>query len=124
MAKSYRIAVIPGDGTGPEVIREALKALDAASQKAGFSTEKVHFDLGGERYLRTGEILPEGAIDDLGKFDAILLGAIGHPDVKPGILEKGLLLQLRFKLDQYINLRPVILYPEWKPLSRTRGPMT
>jgi 3-isopropylmalate dehydrogenase len=122
MAKGYRIAVIPGDGTGPEVIREALKALDAASQKAGFSTEKVHFDLGGERYLRTGEILPEGAIDDLGKFDAILLGAIGHPDVKPGILEKGLLLQLRFKLDQYINLRPVILYSGVETPLKDKGP--
>jgi 3-isopropylmalate dehydrogenase len=122
MAKNYRIAVIPGDGTGPEVIREALKALDAASQKAGFSTEKVYFDLGGERYLRTGEILPEGALEDLGKFDAILLGAIGHPDVKPGILEKGLLLQLRFKLDQYINLRPVILYPGVETPLKDKGP--
>jgi len=122
MAKGYRIAVIPGDGTGPEVIREALKALDAASQKAGFSTEKVLFDLGGERYLRTGELLSEGAIDDLGKFDAILLGAIGHPDVKPGILEKGLLLQLRFKLDQYINLRPVILYAGVETPLKDKGP--
>ncbi|MGO8944916.1 MAG: 3-isopropylmalate dehydrogenase [Syntrophobacteraceae bacterium] len=122
MAKDYRIAVIPGDGTGPEVIREALKALDAASQKAGFSTEKVYFDLGGERYLRTGEVLPEGAIDDLGKFDAILLGAIGHPDVKPGILEKGLLLQLRFTLDQYVNLRPVILYPGVETPLKDKGP--
>jgi 3-isopropylmalate dehydrogenase len=122
MAKDYRIAVIPGDGTGPEVIREALKVLDAASQKAGFSTEKVYFDLGGERYLRTGEVLPEGAIDDLGKFDAILLGAIGHPDVKPGILEKGLLLQLRFSLDQYVNLRPVILYPGVETPLKDKGP--
>ncbi len=122
MAKNYRIAVIAGDGTGPEVIREALKALDAASREAGFSTEKVHFDLGGERYLRTGEILPEGAIDDLGNFDAILLGAIGHPDVKPGILEKGLLLELRFKLDQYINLRPVILYPGVETPLKDKGP--
>lgn len=122
MAKDYRIAVIPGDGTGPEVIREALKALDAASQKAGFSTEKIYFDLGGERYLRTGEILPEGALDDLGKFDAILLGAIGHPDVKPGILEKGLLLQLRFKLDQYVNLRPVILYQGVETPLKDKGP--
>ena len=122
MAKDYRIAVIPGDGTGPEVIREALRALDAASQKAGFSTEKVYFDLGGERYLRTGEVLPEGAIDDLGKFDAILLGAIGHPDVKPGILEKGLLLQLRFSLDQYVNLRPVILYPGVETPLKDKGP--
>ncbi len=122
MAKAYRIAVIPGDGTGPEVIREALRALDAVSQKAGFSTEKVPFDLGGERYLRTGEILPEGTLDDLAKFDAILLGAIGHPDVKPGILEKGLLLQLRFKLDQYINLRPVILYPGVETPLKDKGP--
>jgi 3-isopropylmalate dehydrogenase len=122
MAKDIRIAVIPGDGTGPEVIREALKALDAASQKAGFSTEKVYFDLGGERYMRTGEILPEGALDDLGKFDAILLGAIGHPDVKPGILEKGLLLQLRFKLDQYVNLRPVILYSGVETPLKDKGP--
>ena len=82
MGNKYRIAVVPGDGTGPEVIREALKALDAASQKAGFSTEKVHFDLGGEHYLRTGEILPEGILETLSKFDAILLGAlrVASPD--------------------------------------------
>jgi 3-isopropylmalate dehydrogenase len=104
------------------VIGEALKALDAASQKAGFSTDKVHFDLGGERYLRTGEVLPEGTLEDLGKFDAILLGAIGHADVKPGILEKGLLLELRFKLDQYINLRPVILYPGVETPLKDKGP--
>ncbi|SPF41494.1 3-isopropylmalate dehydrogenase [Syntrophobacter sp. SbD1] len=122
MGKNYRIAVIPGDGTGPEVMREALKALDAASQKTGFSTEQVHFDLGGERYLRTGEILPPGVLEDLGKFDAILLGAIGHPDVKPGILEKGLLLELRFKLDQYVNLRPVILYPGVETPLNDKGP--
>ncbi|MGV8074400.1 MAG: 3-isopropylmalate dehydrogenase [Syntrophobacteraceae bacterium] len=108
---SYRIAVIPGDGTGGEVVREALKALEAVSSKQGFKVEKVHYDLGGERYLRTGEILPESVIGELSSFNAILLGAIGHPDVKPGILEKGLLLELRFQLDQYINLRPVILYP-------------
>ena len=122
MAKKYRIAVIPGDGTGAEVIREALKALDAASQKTGFSTEKVQFDLGGERYLRTGEILPEGTLDELRKFDAILLGAIGHPDVKPGILEKGLLLELRFNLDQYVNLRPVILYEGVDTPLKDKGP--
>ncbi len=110
-SKKYRIAVIPGDGTGPEVVREGLKALDAISEKAGFKTEQVQYDLGGQRYLRTGEILPDSVLNELRTFDAILLGAIGHPDVKPGILEKGLLLELRFKLDQYINLRPVILYP-------------
>mgnify|MGYP002478770429 FL=1 len=109
--KSYRIAVIPGDGTGPEVIREALKALKAAAVRCGFTIDDVHYDLGGERYLRTGEVLPESVLEELKGFDAILLGAIGHPDVKPGILEKGLLLATRFQLDQYVNLRPVILYP-------------
>jgi len=109
--KAYRIAVIPGDGTGPEVVREGLKALDAVAAVKGFEVEKVRYDLGGERYLKTGDILPQGVLDELRTFDAILLGAIGHPDVKPGILEKGLLLELRFQLDQYINLRPVILYP-------------
>jgi 3-isopropylmalate dehydrogenase len=122
MAKNYRIAVLPGDGTGPEVVREALKALDAAAQKSGFTTEKTHYDLGGERYLKTGEILPEETLEELRKFDAILLGAIGHPDVKPGILEKGLLLELRFKLDQYVNLRPVILYPGVETPLKDKGP--
>ncbi len=109
--KTYRIAVLPGDGTGPEVVREALKALDAVSAVTGFKTERVHYDLGGDRYLKTGEILPRSVLDELKGFDAMLLGAIGHPDVQPGILEKGLLLELRFNLEQYINLRPVILYP-------------
>lgn len=109
--RKYRIAVLPGDGTGPEVVREGLKALDAVSAKMGFQVEKTDFDLGGDRYLRTGEVLPRTALEELKSFDAILLGAIGHPDVKPGILEKGLLLELRFQLDQYVNLRPVILYP-------------
>ncbi len=106
----YNIAVIPGDGTGPEVIRESvkvLKALECENLKFDFH----YFDFGGDRYLKTGEVLPESAIEDLKKFDAILLGAIGHPDVAPGILEKGILLKLRFSLDQYINLRPVKLYP-------------
>jgi 3-isopropylmalate dehydrogenase len=93
------------------VIAEALKALGAVSRQNGFGVEQVHYDLGGERYLKTGEILPESVLEELKTADAILLGAIGHPDVKPGILEKGLLLELRFKLDQYINLRPVIIYP-------------
>jgi 3-isopropylmalate dehydrogenase len=109
--KSYNIAVIPGDGTGPEVIREGVKVLDAASKRFGFKTELKYFDFGGERYLKTGETLPESAISELKEFDAIYLGAIGHPEVKPGILEKGILLRLRFELDQYINLRPVKLYP-------------
>jgi len=105
-----RIAVIGGDGTGPEVVREALKCLKAVAAKTGFQYTTEEFDWGGERYLRTGEILPANAVDTLRTFDAVLLGAIGHPDVKPGILEKGILLYLRFGLDQYINLRPVKLY--------------
>ena len=111
MAKSYKIAVLPGDGTGPEVVEQGVKVLKAAGSKFDFKMDLEYFDFGGERYKRTGEVLPESAVEDLKKFDAIFLGAIGHPDVKPGILEKGILLTLRFGLDQYINLRPVKLYP-------------
>jgi len=110
--KSYNIAVIGGDGTGPEVAREAVKVLKAASAKFNFKLDFQDYDLGGDRYLRTGEALPDSAVEELRKFPAILLGAIGHPDVKPGILEKGILLRLRFELEQYINLRPVKLYDE------------
>jgi len=109
---NYKIAVIGGDGTGPEVIKEGLKVIAAASQKFGFKYETREYDFGGARYLRTKEVLPETAVPELKTFDAIYLGAIGHPDVKPGILEKGILLRLRFDLDQYINLRPVELYDE------------
>ena len=118
----YKIAVIPGDGTGPEVVAEALKVLAGAAKRFGFKTETVTYDFGGERYKRTGEALPDGAVDELRKFDAILLGAIGHPDVKPGILEKGILLRLRFELDQYINLRPVKLYPGVDTPLKDKGP--
>ena len=107
----YRIAVIPGDGTGPEVVAEGMKALEKAASLYSIQFEFKKFDFGGERYLRTGDVLPEGAAEELRSFNAIYLGAIGHPDVKPGILEKGILLNLRFTLDQYINLRPVKLYP-------------
>jgi 3-isopropylmalate dehydrogenase len=118
----HKIAVIPGDGTGPEVVAEGLKTLESVGQKVGFKYETTSFDFGGDRYLRTGEVLPDSAIEELRQFDAIYLGAIGHPDVKPGILEKGILLKLRFALDQYINLRPVKLYPGvWTPL-RDKGP--
>ncbi len=110
MSKIFDIAVIPGVGTGPEVVAEALKCLRAVADKVGFAYEMQSFGWGGERYLRTGEVLPGDAVETLKEFDAILLGAIGHPDVKPGILEKGILLSLRFALDQYINLRPVKLY--------------
>ncbi len=108
---SFKIAVIGGDGTGPEVVREGLKVLNAAARKHQFKLDYVNYDLGGERYKKTGEVLPDSVVPELRKLDAIFLGAIGHPDVKPGILEKGLLLRLRFELDQYINLRPVKLFP-------------
>jgi len=111
MANTYRIAVIPGDGTGSEVVDEGRKVLQAAATRYGFNLEMTDFDYGGDRYLRTGEELPDDAVDELRRFDSIYLGAIGHPEVKPGILEKGILLRLRFELDQYINLRPVRLYP-------------
>lgn len=109
---TYKIAVIPGDGTGPEVINEGLKVLEAVSKKYNFKYELVNYDFGGERYMKTGEVLPASAVDELRTFDSIYLGAIGHPDVKPGILERGILLRIRFDLDQYINLRPVQLYDE------------
>jgi len=122
MTKTYRVAVIPGDGTGPEVVAEGLKALKATAAVEGFSLELETYDLGGERYLKTGEILPPGVIEELSGFHSILLGAIGHPGVKPGILEKGLLLEMRFQLDQYINLRPVVLYPGVDTPLRDKGP--
>jgi 3-isopropylmalate dehydrogenase len=118
----YKIAVIGGDGTGPEVVREGLKVLEAVNSKYGIKMAYTNFDFGGERYLRTGEVLPESAVSDLRQFDAIFLGAIGHPDVKPGILEKGILLKLRFELDQYINLRPVKLYPNVETPLKDKGP--
>ena len=119
---SYKIAVMGGDGTGPEVIREGVKVLKVLEEKAGFKCEYQDFDFGGDRYMKTNEVLPDSASDELNKFDAIYLGAIGHPDVKPGILEKGILLRLRFELDQYINLRPVKLYPGvWTPI-KDKGP--
>jgi 3-isopropylmalate dehydrogenase len=106
----YKIAVIPGDGTGPEVINEGLKVLEASGRKFSFEYETRIFDFGGERYLKTGKTLDDADIEELKKYSAIYLGAIGHPEVKPGILETGILLKLRFSLDQYINLRPVKLY--------------
>jgi 3-isopropylmalate dehydrogenase len=122
MGKGYNLAVIPGDGTGPEVTVEAVKVLKAAADKFGFKVELTEFDFGGERYKRTGETLPDSAVEELRKFDSILLGAIGHPDVKPGILEKGILLKARFELDEYINLRPVKLYPGVLCPLKDKGP--
>lgn len=122
MANSYKIAVLPGDGTGPEVTAEAVKVLKTAADKFGFKVDLTEFDFGGERYKKTGETLPDSGVEELRKFDAILLGAIGHPDVAPGILEKGILLKARFELDQYINLRPVKLYPGVATPLKDKGP--
>ncbi len=118
----YRIAVIPGDGIGPEVVNEGLKVLEAAAAKTGVSYELEHYDLGGERYLRSEETLPDSVLEELRGFDSIFLGAVGHPEVAPGILEKGLLLRIRFELDQYINLRPVKLYPGVDTPLKDKGP--
>jgi 3-isopropylmalate dehydrogenase len=119
---NYKIAVIPGDGTGPEVVAEGLKVLKAAAAVAGFTYELTKYDFGGERYLRTGETLPDAAIEEFKQHDAILLGAIGHPQVAPGVLEQGILLKARFALDQYINLRPVRLIPGVETPIKNKGP--
>src|SRR3954449_108716 len=101
---AYRIAVIGGDGIGPEVTAEALKVISAA----GVALDTTSFDLGGARYLRDGEILSDATLDELRGFDAILLGAVGTPDVPPGVIERGLLLKMRFDLDLYVNQRPFV----------------
>ena len=122
MTKDYTIAVIPGDGTGPEVVAEGIKALNAVAEIENFNLSFVSYDFGGDRYLRTGETLPLSALEELRTMDAIYLGAIGHPGVKPGILEKEILLTIRFELDQYINLRPVKLYPGVETPLKDKGP--
>jgi 3-isopropylmalate dehydrogenase len=122
MKKEYNIALLPGDGTGPEVLAEGVKVVSAASNKFGFSMNFTTYNVGGERYKKTGEVLPDSIISELRQHDAIFLGAIGHPDVKPGILEKGILLRLRFELDQYINLRPVKLYEGVDTPLKNKGP--
>ncbi len=119
---AYNIAVIGGDGTGPEVIAEGIKVLKSAADKFKLKLDYHFYDFGGERYLKTGKIIDKQEIEELKKYDAIYLGAIGHPDVKPGILEKGLLLRIRFDLDQYINLRPVKLYPNVETPIKDKGP--
>jgi len=106
----YKIAVIGGDGTGPEVVREGLKVLNASARKFNFKYEIKEFDFSGNRFLKTGKLVEDKDIEELKKYSAIYLGAVGHPEVKPGIIETGVLLKLRFALDQYINLRPVKLY--------------
>jgi 3-isopropylmalate dehydrogenase len=122
MTKEYHISVIPGDGTGHEVVAEGIKILQTLADKFGFKLNFTHYDLGGEHYKTTGEILPENILESIAESDAIYLGAIGHPDVKPGILEKGILLKLRFYFDQYINLRPVKLYEGVDTPLKDKGP--
>jgi len=118
----HKIAVLPCDGVGPEVVREGLKTLDVVAAKYGVKYETVTYDIGGDRYLKTGEILPDSVKSELAGMDAIYLGAVGHPDVKPGILEHGLLLRLRFEFDLYVNLRPIKLYPGVETPLKDKGP--
>jgi 3-isopropylmalate dehydrogenase len=99
---AHRVGIIGGDGIGPEVTAEALKVVRAA----GVALDTTDYDLGGRRYLATGEVLPDSVLEELGGYDAILLGAVGTPDVPPGVLERGLLLKMRFTLDLFVNLRP------------------
>ncbi len=120
--RGYAVACVPGDGIGPEVIAEARRAVDAAAKRFGFAVEWNDYDLGADRYLRTGEVLPETVLKELGEADAILLGAVGRPDVAPGVLERGLLLRLRFELDLYVNLRPIKLYPGIASALAGKGP--
>ena len=109
--RTHRLAILGGDGIGPEVVDEGLKVLDRLEELEGFTTERVSYDLGGRHYLETGEVLSDEVLEELRGYDAIYLGAVGTPDVPPGVLEKGLLLKLRFAFDQYVNQRPVKLYP-------------
>src|SRR6266700_3689343 len=107
-SRTIRLAVIPGDGIGPEVVAEALKVVDVATPEVTFDT--TDYDLGARRYHRTGETLPDAVLEEIRGHDAIVLGAVGDPTVPSGVLERGLLLRLRFELDHYVNLRPVRLY--------------
>lgn len=120
-ARVHNIAILPGDGTGPEVMREGLKVLKAASKKFGFELKTKTYDLGGVRYKRTGETLSEKTLAELRTFDAIYLSALGSPEFPPGVLERDILLKMRFELDQYINLRPVRLYPGVKSVLASKG---
>jgi len=122
MTKEYNIAVIPGDGTGPEVVAEGIKVLERLSQKYDITFRFTTYPHGGEHYLKQGELLPDKIINELKDMDAIYLGAIGHPGVRPGILEREILLRLRFELDLYINLRPVTLLPGVFTPLKGKGP--
>jgi len=122
MSKSYRLAVVPGDGIGTEVVAEGLKVLDTVAARHGVSFDRVEYDLGARLYNATGETLPDSVLEELRGADAILLGAVGDPSVPPGVLERGLLLRLRFELDHYLNLRPVKLLPGVATPLAGKGP--
>ena len=123
MSKNFKLAVIGGDGIGPEVVAEGLKVLDAVSAKYGVTFEKKEFDLGARLWHKTGETLPDAVLSELKNFDVLLLGAVGDPSVPSGVLERGLLLKLRFAFDHYINLRPARLYPGVTGPLRTDAPI-
>jgi 3-isopropylmalate dehydrogenase len=120
--KSYNIGVLGGDGIGPEVMREGLKVLEATAEVEGFKYELVEYPYDSEHYLKTGELVPDSVIDEWRTLDAFLLGAIGHPDVEPGLVERAVILGLRFGLDLYINLRPIKLYAEHLCPLKGKGP--
>jgi 3-isopropylmalate dehydrogenase len=120
---SYNLAVIAGDGIGPEVVGEGLRVLAAVEKKYGLSFTKKEFELGARLWHKTGETLPAPILEELKGFDAILLGAVGDPTVPSGVLERGLLLKLRFTFDHYVNLRPAKLYPGVKSPLRTDAPI-
>ncbi len=122
MSTHYRLAVVPGDGIGTEVVAEGLKVLDAAAARHDLTFERTEYDLGARRYHATGEVLPDSVLAELRGSDAILLGAVGDPSVPPGVLERGLLLRLRFELDHHVNLRPVKLYPGVATPLAGKGP--
>ena len=123
MSKNFKLAVIGGDGIGPEVVAEGLKVLDAAAKKYDTIFSKKEFDLGARLWHKTGETLPDAVLEELKSFDVILLGAVGDPSVPSGVLERGLLLKLRFAFDHYINLRPAKLYPGTRGPLRTEAPI-
>lgn len=122
MSNIYQIAVIPGDGTGPEVVCEGIKILETVGKKCDVQFRFTYYNLGGDHYMETGEVLPDSVLQSLANSHAIYLGAIGHPEVKPGILEKGILLKLRVHFDQYINLRPIKLYEDAHTPIKGKGP--
>lgn len=123
MKQNYKLALIGGDGIGPEVVAEGVKVLDAVATKYGVTFAKKEFDLGARLWHKTGETLPDAILDELKNFDVILLGAVGDPSVPSGVLERGLLLKLRFAFDHYINLRPAKLYPGTQGPLRTTAPI-